>query len=152
MCLPLGQCAFLVSTDKPAVASYIGHENGHQPSLHSLTDQRSLPRASVPLAGGRLYLPGARSPVATRRGMRAAPASVWTRAAARRRARPGKHDQASSTAVDYNTNLFYDYVASLSLTNGPSSLPLAVTLPSLTRCCGTPGCRDRGSSCAACCG
>jgi hypothetical protein len=45
--LPLGERAFLVRTDKPAVASYIGRENGHEPALHSRADQRQLGHASM---------------------------------------------------------------------------------------------------------
>src|SRR5262245_14223120 len=47
MSLPLGERAFLVSTDKPTVASYIGRENGHEPALHSRADQRQLSHASM---------------------------------------------------------------------------------------------------------
>ena len=47
VCLPLGERAFLVSTDKPTVASYIGRENGHEPALHSRADQRQLGHASM---------------------------------------------------------------------------------------------------------
>ena len=42
VCLPLGERAFLVRTDQPAVASHIGRENGHEPSLHSLSPHNLL--------------------------------------------------------------------------------------------------------------
>ena len=38
VCLPLGERALLICTDKPAVTSHIGRENGHEPSVHSLAD------------------------------------------------------------------------------------------------------------------
>ena len=39
MCLPLDERAFLVRADEPAVAGYIGCDNGHEPSLHSIPGQ-----------------------------------------------------------------------------------------------------------------
>ena len=43
VCLPLGERALLVGTDKPAVAGYIGRKNGHQSPLQSLVGQSVRP-------------------------------------------------------------------------------------------------------------
>src|SRR6185436_2684 len=45
VCLPLGERAFIVRTDQPAVTSHIGRENGHEPSVNSLAGHINAPTA-----------------------------------------------------------------------------------------------------------
>jgi ABC transporter substrate binding protein len=42
----------IVRADEPAVASYIGCENGHEPSLHSLAGQSASPSCVESVEGG----------------------------------------------------------------------------------------------------
>src|SRR5262245_43666892 len=51
VCFPPERRAFLARTDEPAVASYIGCEDGHEPSLHSLANQRPLHAPRVAAKG-----------------------------------------------------------------------------------------------------
>jgi hypothetical protein len=43
MLLPLSERAFLIRSHEPAVASYIGRENGCEPSLHVFAIHGSAP-------------------------------------------------------------------------------------------------------------